>query len=62
MIPQVCFPCDAVIAVNVRPPATAVGVSRLSVVPSPSCPASLFPQQYAGPLVAPALVEVTPHV
>src|SRR5436309_2720168 len=36
--------------------ATAVGTSRLIVVPSPSSPSTFRPQQYTAPLV------VTPHV
>src|SRR5436189_106551 len=39
----------ALIAANVRLPATGVGMGRLAVVPSPRWPLSLMPQQYALP-------------
>ena len=47
--PQACSPAAALRLAKVRPPATAPGVNREVVVPSPSSPYSLSPQQYAAP-------------
>jgi len=46
----VCCP-PALIEANVRPPDTATGIELLAVVPLPSWPHLLNPQQYATPLV-----------
>ena len=38
-------------SLNVSPPTTGVGFTWSVVVPSPSCPRSFSPQQYAAPAV-----------
>src|SRR6266566_10011771 len=48
------FPAST--AAKLSPPVTATGLVRFVVVPSPSWPLSLSPQQYAAPAV------VTPQV
>jgi hypothetical protein len=58
VIPQVAAP--ALIAKNVSPPATAVGVALLVVVPLPSWPYVLSPQQYATPPVVSAQALESP--
>src|SRR6266550_3316636 len=48
-------------AANVSPPDTATGVRLLIVVPFPSSPEPLSPQQYAAPLgVTPQVSQRTP--
>ena len=49
--PQVCEPmCPVLTATNVSPPDTGTGVELLTVVPFPSSPEALSPQQYAAPV------------
>jgi hypothetical protein len=47
---------SALTAAKLSPPETATGLVRVVVVPSPSSPAPLPPQQYAAP------ADVTPQV
>ena len=56
-MPHVCLK-PALTDANVSPPATAMGAVRgiVSMLPMPSWPEELSPQQYAMPVV------VTPHV
>jgi hypothetical protein len=43
-----------------KPPETLVGDVLFVVVPSPSCPVPLSPQQYAAPLTRRPHIEVSP--
>src|SRR5215208_860223 len=57
--PHACD-CPALMLWKVSPPATRVGVRRSVVVPSPSCPLVLSPQQYGTPAaVRPQLYSAT---
>src|ERR671931_1720410 len=54
--PQLCHRPDALTAAKVSPPPIAVGVAVVVVVPFPSWPSALKPQQYpASPVVTPQL-------
>src|SRR5688572_26465745 len=50
----------AVICSNASPPVTATGAARSVVLPSPSCPRLLDPQQYAAPWAVRPQVCSTP--